>query len=90
MQNYFLLRHSPNMCVNAHAWLIVRGSHQSKGSDTMAPAAQAIRNQEVLKTEYSEKAAIGALYDELSKGIDSLKKGDVYTIDEAWEEIDKI
>ena len=61
-----------------------------KGSDTMAPAAQAVRNQEILKTEYSEKAAIGALYDELSKGIESLKKGDVYTIDEAWEEIDKI
>ncbi len=32
----------------------------------MAPVAQAIRNQEILKTEYSEKAAIGALYDELS------------------------
>ena len=47
----------------------------------MAPAAQAIRNQEILKTEYSEKAAIGALYDELSKRIESLKKGDVYTID---------
>ena len=28
---------------------------------------------EILKTEYSEKAAIGALYDELSKGIDSMK-----------------
>ena len=56
----------------------------------MTPVAQAIRNQEILKTEYSEKAAIGALYAELSKGIDSMKKGDVYTIDEAWEEIDKI
>lgn len=56
----------------------------------MAPAAQAIRNQEALKAEHSEKSAIGALYDELSKGIKSLKKGDVYTIDEAWEEIDKI
>ena len=56
----------------------------------MAPAEQAIRNQEIRKTEYSEKAAIGALYDELSKGIESLIKGDVYTIDEAWEEIDKI
>ena len=56
----------------------------------MAPATQVIRNKEVIKTEYSEKLAIGALYDELSKGIESLKKGDVYTIDEAWEEIDKI
>lgn len=56
----------------------------------MAPSAQAVRNQEILKTEYSEKAAIDALYDELSKGIDSMKRGDVYTIDESWEEIDKI
>lgn len=56
----------------------------------MASAAQAIRNNELTKTEYSEKSAIGALYDELSKGIESMKMGDVYTIDEAWEEIDKI
>ena len=56
----------------------------------MAPAAQVIRNNEYTKPEYSENSALGALYDELSKGIESLKKGDVYTIDEAWEEIDKI
>lgn len=56
----------------------------------MAPATQVIRTNEITKTEYSEKTAIGALYDELSKGIESLKKGEVYTIDEAWEEIDKI
>lgn len=56
----------------------------------MAPATQGTRNNEVIKTDYSEKSAIGALYDELSKGIESLKKGDVYMIDEAWEEIDKI
>ena len=56
----------------------------------MAPATQVIMNTEVMKTEYSEKTAIGALYDELSKGIESVKKGDVYTIDEAWPEIDKI
>ena len=56
----------------------------------MEPATQVIRNNEAIKTEYSEKSAIRALYDELSKGIESLKKGDVYTIDEAWEEIDKI
>lgn len=56
----------------------------------MAPEAQAISNNEILKIEFPEKAAIGALYDELSKGIDSMKKGDVYTIDDAWEEIDKI
>ena len=56
----------------------------------MAPATRVIKTNECTKTEYSEKAAIGALYDELSKGIESLKKGDVYTLDEAWEEIDKI
>ncbi|MCM1082640.1 MAG: hypothetical protein NC393_01085 [Clostridium sp.] len=56
----------------------------------MASVAQTISNNEILTTEYSENAAIGALYNELSKGIDSMKKGDVYTIDEAWEEIDKI
>ncbi|MDE7323972.1 MAG: hypothetical protein K2N73_14910 [Lachnospiraceae bacterium] len=38
----------------------------------MAPAVPSIRNQEILKTEYSEKAAIGALCDELSKGINSM------------------
>ena len=48
------------------------------------------RNNEVIKAEYSEKTATGALYDELFKGIESLKKGDIYTIDEVWEEIDKI
>ncbi len=56
----------------------------------MAPATQVIRNNEVIKAEYSEKTAIGALYDELFKGIESLKKGDIYMIDEIWEEIDKI
>lgn len=61
-----------------------------KGSDTMSPVTQAISTNELAKTEYSERSAIGALYDELSKGIESLKKGEVFTIDEAWEEIDKI
>lgn len=51
----------------------------------MAPAAQAIKNQEIQQNEYSVKAAINALYDELSKGLESVKKGDVYTIDEAWK-----
>lgn len=40
----------------------------------MTIAAQAMRKKEVLKKEYSEKAATGALYDELFKGIESLKK----------------
>ena len=45
-----------------------------KGSDIMAPV---VKTNELMKTEYSEKTAIGALYDELSKGIESIKKGDV-------------
>ena len=39
----------------------------------MALVAQAMKNQKILKTEYSEKAAIGALYEELSKGIERNK-----------------
>ena len=56
----------------------------------MPPVTQIIRNSEIMKTEYTEKTAMDALYDELPKGIDSLKNGDVYTIDEAWEEINEI
>ena len=56
----------------------------------MALTAQAIQNKNLIENEYSEKAAIGALYDELSKGIQSMKNGEVYTIEEAWEEIDQI
>lgn len=39
---------------------------------------------------YGEKDAFNALYQELGKGIQSMKNGEVYTIDEAWEEIDQI
>ena len=56
----------------------------------MASVTQLVKNANVPKTDHSEKAAINALYDELSKGIKSLKKGDIYTIAEAWEEIDQI
>ncbi len=56
----------------------------------MTPAAPSIRNDHVPRTEHSEKAAMGALYNELAKGIESLKNGDVYTLDEAWEEVDRI
>ena len=56
----------------------------------MALTAQAIQNKNLIETEYSEKAAIGALYDELAKGIQSMKNGEVYIVDESWEEIDKI
>ena len=56
----------------------------------MALTSQKIRNTNLIETEYSEKAAIGALYNELEKGIKSMKNGEVYTAEEAWEEIDKV
>lgn len=40
--------------------------------------------------DFTEKDAFDALYQELTKGVQSMKNGEVYTIEEAWEEIDKI
>lgn len=40
--------------------------------------------------DYMEKDAFNALYQELAKGVQSMKKGEVYTIEQAWKEIDKI
>lgn len=56
----------------------------------MSSVTQIVRISDPIKTECCEKAVIDVLYNELSKGIESLKKGDVYTVDEAWEEINKI
>ncbi len=39
---------------------------------------------------YTEQDAFEALYQELEKGIQSMKNREVYTIEEAWKEIDKI
>ena len=40
--------------------------------------------------DYTEKDAFDALYQELAKGVQSMKNGEVYTIEEALVEIDKI
>lgn len=56
----------------------------------MVSATQVVQDSKFIENEYSEKSAISALYNELSKGIESMKKGDVYTVEEAWKEIDKI
>ncbi len=56
----------------------------------MAPEAQTIFNSTIIENRYSEQDAIHALYTELEQGIKSMKNGEVYTIEEAWEEIDKI
>ena len=56
----------------------------------MAPEAQTIFNNTIINNSYSEQDAIQALYTELQKGVQSMKNGEVYSIEEAWEEIDKI
>ena len=37
-----------------------------------------------------DKNSITLLYDELLQGLESMKNGEGYTIEEAWEEINKI
>ena len=42
------------------------------------------------KINYSEDEAIQALRSELEKGVVSMERGSLYTIEEAWKEIDAI
>jgi len=49
----------------------------------------AATNRSVNNNVKTEQIACDTLYHELEKGVISVKKGNVYTIDEAWEEIDK-
>ncbi|MFW6676640.1 hypothetical protein ACOAOT_03150 [Lacrimispora sp. AGF001] len=42
------------------------------------------------KINYTEGEAIQALRSELEKGIESMERGSVYTLEEAWKEIDAI
>ncbi len=43
------------------------------------------KTQENIKTEDSK-----LLYEKLAEGISSMKAGEVYTIEEAWQEIDQL
>ena len=43
------------------------------------------KTQENIKTEVSK-----LLYEKLAEGINSMKAGEVYTIEEAWQEIDQL
>lgn len=63
---------------------------ESEGSDTMAPLASVDTTVNNRTYDYTEKDAFDALYQKLAKGVQSMKNGEVYTIEEAWEEIDKI
>lgn len=56
----------------------------------MAPLAAVDTTENNHTYDYTEKEAFDALYQELAKGVQSMKNGEVYTIEEAWEEIDKI
>lgn len=58
-----------------------------KRGDTMISAAKTTGHMEA---KNSEKLAMKSLYDELAKGIHNIEQGEVYTIEEAWKEIDKI
>jgi len=42
------------------------------------------------KINCTEAEAIQALRSELEKGVESMERGSVYTIEEAWKEIDAI
>ena len=63
---------------------------ESEGSDTVTPLAAVDTTENNRTYDYTEKDAFDALYQELAKGVQSMKNGEVYTIEEAWEEIDKI
>ncbi|MFQ8979805.1 MAG: hypothetical protein ACLR6I_03995 [Waltera sp.] len=43
------------------------------------------KTQENIKTEDSK-----LLYEHLAEGISSMKSGEIYTIEEAWQEIDQL
>lgn len=56
----------------------------------MAPLAAVDTTVNNRTYDYTEKDAFDALYQKLAKGVQSMKNGEVYTIEEAWKEIDKI
>ncbi|MDR2889906.1 MAG: hypothetical protein LBV33_08760 [Lachnospiraceae bacterium] len=55
-------------------------------SITTQPVKEADRSGDL----YLESNKYNDLYNELAKGIQSMKNCELYTIEEAWEEIDKI
>ena len=53
-------------------------------------AATAVERMDFTKIGHFGNESIRSLRMELEKGFRSAKNGDVYTIEEAWEEIDQI
>lgn len=71
-------------------WSICEGNGEVKNqkwSEAMASLDEKVNN---CTSDYTEKVTFEALSQELEKGVQSMKNGEVYTIEEAWEEIDKI
>lgn len=56
----------------------------------MIQALQNVKNKEDASCVHTEPSVIKELHEELAKGIQSMKNGEVYTIEDAWKEIDKI
>lgn len=56
----------------------------------MAPLASVDTDVDNRICGYEEKVIGDELCQELEKGIRSMRKGEVYSIEEAWEEIDGI
>lgn len=53
-------------------------------------AAKAIGSKNFMNSRRFESEAVRILQTELEKGYWAAKNGDVYTIEEAWKEIDQI
>lgn len=56
----------------------------------MEPMLQTTSNTSRKEKPDSHASAANILYNELEKGIRSMKNDDVYTIEQAWREIDKV
>ena len=62
---------------------------QEKGCEYMEAATRSVKNRFVIGKENSVLDT-SILKEELSKGMQSVRKGEVYTLEEAWKEIDAI
>lgn len=56
----------------------------------MVQAMKAIGSINFTDDSRSDRSAVCSLRQELEKGVRSAKNGEVYTIEEAWKEIDKV
>lgn len=56
----------------------------------MAATINLKEENSMLNNNRYERSAMTVLYDELQKGIQNIKDGEVYSIEDAWEEINQI